>query len=84
MLRSRATLSGLDGAESIAFLYSFLSDRENTLVWLNESLKEDPGHSPQDIMCSRSFDFLRSDPRFKAIQRSLDLPMQGGASSPSK
>ena len=45
-LRSGATLSGLDGAESSAILYSFLSDRENTLLWLNEALREDPGHSP--------------------------------------
>jgi tetratricopeptide (TPR) repeat protein len=76
-----ARLSGLDGAESIAILYSFLGDRENTLRWLDEALREDPRHSPEDLMCSRSFDFLRSDARFKAFERRLGLPIDSEASN---
>lgn len=75
-LRSGAKPPDLYGAGSIAILYSFLADRENTIHWLNETFREDPGHSPEEIMCSRSFDFLRSDPRFKAFERNLALPPQ--------
>ena len=39
------------------------------------------GHSPEDLMCSRSFDFLRSDARFKAFERRLGLPIESEASN---
>jgi TolB-like protein/DNA-binding winged helix-turn-helix (wHTH) protein/Tfp pilus assembly protein PilF len=76
ILRSGATLADLYSAQRIANLYSFLADRENTLHWLDEMLREEPGHSPEDLMCSRSFDFLRSDSRFTAIERRLGLPVE--------
>jgi TolB-like protein/DNA-binding winged helix-turn-helix (wHTH) protein len=82
-LRSGNRLSELESAGSIAILYSLLGDRENTLRWLNEALREDRGHLHEDLMCTRSFDFLRSDARFKAIERRLGLPPESELSNPT-
>jgi len=82
VLQSGATPVYLYSAQRIASLYSILGDRENTLHWLKEMLREDPGHSPEDLMCSRSFDFLRSDPRFTSIESRLRLPV--GSELPTK
>jgi TolB-like protein/DNA-binding winged helix-turn-helix (wHTH) protein/Tfp pilus assembly protein PilF len=81
LLLSGAKLPELYSSQTMAFLYADLSDRENTLRWLSQAVQEGDGrldvlgHLFEDVMCSRQFDFLRSDPRFQAIQRRLGLPV---------
>jgi len=71
--RLAGELPGVYGAKSIACLYALLGDRETTLHWLQEALKEDLG--PEQLMCSREYDFLRADPRYQQMQRQLGLPI---------
>jgi len=78
-LRSGAKLTGIFyGGRSITCLYALLGDREATLRWLKESLlRQELG--TEDLMCSREFDFLRSDPRYQELQRQAGLPIPIGS-----
>jgi TolB-like protein/DNA-binding winged helix-turn-helix (wHTH) protein/Flp pilus assembly protein TadD len=64
---------GLYTASSIAMQYALLEDRKQTLNWLDIAALEDLGHLPEDLACASEFDFVRSDPRFQSIQRTLGL-----------
>jgi hypothetical protein len=67
---------GFYTGSTIALQYAILGDREQTLRWLERAVHEPLGHLPEDLMCAREFDFVRSDPQFRSILRNLGLPTQ--------
>ena len=57
----------------LAGLHAELGEREATLALLEEGLRQ---HSPQIlwIQTEKKFDFLHSDPRYRAVIQRLGLP----------
>src|SRR5437867_11816164 len=61
-----------EGRWAKARAYAFLGDRERTLANLQESFSRSEGAIPY-INVNRDFDFVRDDPRFLAIIRTMKL-----------
>jgi hypothetical protein len=57
----------------IAYNYAFLRDRENTFRWLDEAVKERT-RGLQYIKVTPELDSFHSDPRYRAILKSIGLP----------
>jgi len=64
---------GFYASSTIALESAVLRDREQTVNWLEQAAHDPLGHFPEDLMCAREFDFVRSDPRFQSILRNLGL-----------
>ena len=67
-----AEISKQDDRWSQARGYAFLKDRERTIANLQESFSRDEGAIPY-INVNREFDFVRADPRFQTIIRTMKL-----------
>jgi hypothetical protein len=57
----------------LASLHALLGERERTLALLNEGYNQ---HSPDIlyIQTDPAYDFLHSDPRYRALIRKIGLP----------
>ena len=69
-LKARSNPGGSLAAE-IAAIYAALGDRDQAMSWLERGYKErfNPG-----VLLRPGFDPLRSDPRFKDLERRIGLP----------
>ncbi len=64
---------GFSQAVSIAMQYATLGDKEHAIAWLERAYRERP-RALVYIKVEPQFDSLRSDPRFQALLRRMNLP----------
>jgi len=61
---------GQDSAMNVAFISASLSDRENTVKWLQKAYDEGEPTISQ-IKFLQKYDFVREDPRFQLLEQKL-------------
>jgi hypothetical protein len=57
---------------SIAMIYAGLKDKDKAFEFLNKAVRED--HAGAIINVDAPFETLRSDPRYKELRKSMNLP----------
>jgi TolB-like protein/DNA-binding winged helix-turn-helix (wHTH) protein/tetratricopeptide (TPR) repeat protein len=72
-LKTRQT-KGYVGAFDIAVVYVGLDDKDSAMVWLDRAYSERTMRLEQ--ITEPSFDSMRSDPRFIALEQRIGLPIQ--------